>query len=152
MATIRRIEPDEAPQVRELYRAAVAFWAAERPEDELAISDAGLDNLETRFRLGARHEDVLTLVAEEDGELVGFALAETMRSPGLPGLAGRIDELWTQPSAVSSRRRLAEEAVRLLRERGVRPIFHQEDASDPNGEPWQSLGFVPDTVRYSLYD
>jgi hypothetical protein len=140
MATIRRIEASDAPRVRELYRTMTRS----------RISEAGLNNLETLFRLGAVHEDVYTLVAEQDGELVGFVLAEVTRSPGLPGLAGRIDELWTLDNPL--RRPLVEEAIRLLRKRGVKPVFHYEDAEEPDDEPWRMLGFVPDTVRYSLYD
>jgi hypothetical protein len=32
------------------------------------------------------------------------------------------------------------------------PGIHTEDANHPQREPWESLGFVPGVVRYSLYD
>ena len=59
---IRRIGAEEAPVVRELYRAMVAEAAERHPDEGIGISERGLDNLETHFRVGAVHEDVLTLV------------------------------------------------------------------------------------------
>ena len=151
MTTIRRIEVAEAPLVRALYAEAGAEAAEKHPDDNIAISAAGLDNLETSFRVGAVHQDVVTLVAEEDGELVGYVNAEITRSGSLPGLAGEIHELWTRAGNAEARRELAEEALRELRERGAGPIFHYEDVDHPDREPWTDLGFVPDTVRYALY-
>jgi hypothetical protein len=43
------------------------------------------------------------------------------------------------------------EAVRWLRDHGAGPIFHTEDAAHPELEPWESLGFEADVVRFSLY-
>jgi hypothetical protein len=42
--------------------------------------------------------------------------------------------------------------VELLQERGARVIVHVESDDRPDREPWESLGFVPETIRYSLYD
>jgi predicted N-acetyltransferase YhbS len=151
MTTIRRIRVDEALAVRELYRESVREAAERHPEDRLEISEQGLDNLETHFRLGAVHEDVITLVAEDDGEFVGFVLAEVERGRSLPGAAGQVAELWTGPGRRQLREELVREAIRLLRERGAGPIFHTDDAKDPEREPWESLGFAPDVVRFSLY-
>jgi hypothetical protein len=152
MTTIRRIRVDEAPTVRGLYARMVDGEARKYPEDRIAISERGLDNFETYFRLGAAHQDLFTLVAEEDETIVGFVLAEVTRSPGLPGLAGEILELSTLPGADETLAAdLVEEAVRQLRDRGVGPIFHYEDASHPERRPWESLGFEADVVRFSLY-
>ena len=152
MTTIRRIRVEEAPAVRELYREMTKELAARYPEDRIAISQQGLSNLETHFRLGAVHDDVVTLVAEQEGNLVGFALAELTRGRSLPGVAGEVAELWTRPGTDETvRADLAREAVRVLRERGAGPIFHTDDAARPEREPWLSLGFEPDVVRFSLY-
>ena len=151
MTTIRRIRVDEARTVRELYGRMVAEAAESHPEDRIAISQRGLDNFETSFRLGAGHEDVITLVAERDGELVGFALAEISRSGAMPGLAGEIHELWTSGRDEEVRLELAREAVDALRARGAGPIFHFDDAEQPERTPWTELGFEADVVRYSLY-
>ena len=152
MTTIRRIVVGEAQVVRELYRHAVQELADRYPEDRIAISERGLDNFETLFRLGAVHEDVFTLVAVADGELVGFVNAQVTRSPGLPGLAGEVSELWTRKQSSDDRTALVAEAARLLRERGASPVFHHEDRDHPVGEPWEELGFRPDVTRYSLYE
>lgn len=154
MTTIRRVRVEDAPRVRELYRAAVQEAAERYPEDRIGISENGLSNLETQFRLGAVHEDEATFVAEEDGDLVGFVTAAVTRGRALPGVAGEIEELWVQPGVrrAELERRLAETTLAWLRDRGARAIFHTDDATHPQREPWQTLGFEADVIRFSLYD
>jgi ribosomal protein S18 acetylase RimI-like enzyme len=153
MTTIRRMRLDEAPVLRALTKQGVAREAARYPEDRIAISDQGLDNLETHYRLGANHPDLFTLVAEQDGEIVGFVDAEVTRGRSLPGAGGEIGDLHLEEgTAPQVGEELVRKAVELLRERGARPIFHTEPADRPEREPWQNLGFEPDTIRYSLYD
>jgi hypothetical protein len=150
VAEIRRIRVDEAPVVRELYRAAVHALADRHPEDGIGISEQGLWNLETQFRLGAVHEDEATFVAAEYGELVGFVTASVTRGRALPGVVGEVGELWAADGDLG--RRLAETAVRWLTERGAGAIFHTEDVAHPDREPWESLGFEADVVRFSRYE
>jgi hypothetical protein len=153
MTTIRRMRLDEAPILRELTKQGVARLAQAYPEDRIGISDQGLDNLETMYRVGAAHQDVITLVAEVDGRIVGFVDAQVTRSGGLPGVAGEIGDLYldegVEPEVAEA---LVREAIGMLRERGARPIFHTEDAERPEREPWEALGFQADTIRYALYD
>jgi hypothetical protein len=153
MTTIRRMRVDEAPRLRQLTKEGIARMAAAHPEDRVGISDAGLDNLETHYRLGAVHPDLITLVAEDDGDIVGFVDAEITRGRSLPGVSGEIGDLYlaagVSPDVAEA---LAREAVELLRERGARVILHTEDADRPEREPWESLGFESDVVRFSLYD
>jgi hypothetical protein len=153
MTAIRRARIDEAPLLRQLTKAGVARDAAAHPEDRIAISDAGLDNLETYYRLGAVHEDVIVLVAEDGDRIVGFVDAGVTRSLGLPGVAGEVGDLYLieggRPDVAEA---LVREAVRLLRERGARTIVHTEGASCPEHEPWTALGFEADVVRFSLYE
>jgi hypothetical protein len=150
MTEIRRIRVDEASIVRELYRGAVDELAKSYPEDRIGISDQGLSNLETQFRLGAAHEDEATFVADEGGELVGFVTASISRGRALPGAVGEIHEL--SASDGDHERRLAETAIRWLSEQGARAIFHTEDAVHPQREPWESLGFEVDVLRFSRYE
>jgi hypothetical protein len=152
MTTIRRMRLAEAPVLRELTKEGVAREAARYPEDQIGISEAGLDNLETHYRVGAAHPDLITLVAEEGGEIVGFVDAEITRDRGLPGVRGEIGDLYvTEEAGDEVAMALVGEAVRLLRERGAGAIFHTEDADRPEREPWESLGFTADVVRLSLY-
>jgi Acetyltransferase (GNAT) family len=152
MTTIRRMRLAEAPVLRELTKEGVAREAARYPEDQIGISEAGLDNLETHYRVGAAHPDLITLVAEEGGEIVGFVDAEITRDRSLPGVSGEIGDLYvTEEAADEVAKALVGEAVRLLRERGAGAIFHTEDADRPDREPWASLGFTADVVRLSLY-
>jgi predicted N-acetyltransferase YhbS len=153
MTTIRRMRLAEAPVLRELTKEAVAWEAARYPEDQIGISEAGLDNLETHYRVGAAHPDLITLVAEEGGEIVGFVDAEITRDRSLPGVSGEIGDLYvTEEAGDEVAKALVGEAVRLLRERGAGAIFHTEDADRPDREPWETLGFTADVVRLSLYD
>ena len=154
MAEIRRIRVEEARAVRELVREAVAEAAERYPEERIGISERGLANLETQFRLGAVHEDEVTLVAvEEDEQIVGFVTAWVSRGRATPGVAGELERLWVRPASRNGRlgRRLAEAAVEWLRQRGARAIFRHEDARHPEREPWESLGFEADVIRFSLY-
>ena len=97
MVKVRRIRVDEAPLVRELVRTATEERARLHPEDRIGISEQGLVNLETQFRLGAVHEDELTLVAVDDDKIVGFLCAWITRGRATPGVAGEIDWLWVTP-------------------------------------------------------
>jgi ribosomal protein S18 acetylase RimI-like enzyme len=152
MTTIRRARVDEAPLLRQMTKEGVAREAAAHPEDRIGISDRGLDNLETHYRLGAVHQDLIVLVAEENGEIVGFLDAELTRGRSLPGLAGEIGDLYLDEKAGPDvGEALARAAVEHLRERGAGAIFHTEDATRPERDPWEALGFEADVVRYSLY-
>jgi|Tabmets5t2r1_1033131.scaffolds.fasta_scaffold00644_7 ribosomal protein S18 acetylase RimI-like enzyme len=153
MTTIRRMRVDEAPLLRRLTKEGIARAAAAHPEDRIGISEAGLDNLETHYRLGAVHPDLFTLVAEADGAIVGFVDAEIVRARSLPGVSGEIGDLYLDEGVTPDiAEALAREAVKLLRERGARVILHTEDARRSEREPWESLGFEADVVRFSLYD
>jgi GNAT superfamily N-acetyltransferase len=151
---IRRIRVDEAPAVRELVRTATEEEARRFPEERIGISDQGLSNLETQFRLGAVHEDEVTQVAVEIDEIVGFVSASVVRGRATPGVAGVIDWFWVRPTFAGQEveRRLAHAAIAWLRDRGAGPIFKTDDARHPELEPWQSLGFDADVIRLSLYE
>jgi ribosomal protein S18 acetylase RimI-like enzyme len=154
MTTIRRIRVNEAPAIRELIREATREAAARFPEDRIAISEQGLSNLETHHRLGAVHQDVMTFVAVDGDEIVGFVDAEVRHGRSLPGRSGEVDDLYVRPECRGRgiERKLLKAAVGALRDRGVGPIFHSDDAKHPEREPWESLGFEADVIRFSLYD
>jgi ribosomal protein S18 acetylase RimI-like enzyme len=119
MTTIRRMRLAEAPVLRELTKEGVAREAARYPEDRIGISEAGLDNLGTHYRVGTAHPDLITLVAEDGGEIVGFVDAQVTRDRTLPGVSGEIGDLWVRDDAdAEAAQALVREAVRELRERG----------------------------------
>jgi hypothetical protein len=153
MTTIRRMRVEEGSLLRRLTKEGIARAAAAHPEDRIGISEAGLDNLETHYRVGAAHPDLFTLVAEADGAIIGFVDAEIVRGRSLPGVSGEIGDLYLDKGVTPDvAEALARKAVKLLRERGARVIIHTEDAERPEREPWESLGFEADVVRFSLYD
>jgi GNAT superfamily N-acetyltransferase len=153
MAEIRRIRA-EAPVVRELLREATDELAQRYPEDDIGISERGLSNLETQFRIGAVHEDEFTAVAVEDSELVGFVSPWISRGRATPGVAGEIDWLWARPDAerTNIERGLSEHAIDWLRQAGAGPILKLDDAQHPRRDLWESLGFVGDAIRFSKYE
>jgi GNAT superfamily N-acetyltransferase len=154
MVEIRRARVDEASALRERVRTAIEELSRRFPEDRIGISEQGLSNLETQFRLGAVHEDELTLVAVQGQAIVGFLSASVMRGRATPGVSGEIDWLWVDAAFTANgvERQVAEAAITWLRDRGARAIFKTEDARHPESEVWQSLGFKPDVIRFSLYE
>ena len=150
MATIRRITVDEAPRVRELYRALTAELARRHPDDKIGISEQGLSNMETQFRVGAVHQDVLTLIVEADGDFVGLGSGEITRSGFLPGVSAEV-ATWVLEGHEALEAELAEATVAWARDRGAGVIVHYDDPHDHNRDLWESLGFELDVVRFSRY-
>lgn len=150
---IRRIRVDEAAVVCDLVRQGVEELSREHPEDNVGISETGLRNFETAFRLSAVHDDETTFVATDGNRIVGFITGWLVRRAALPGVVGELDWLWVEPSARETgiERQLGEAAIGWLRERGAKTILVLEDARHPEREPWESLGFEADVIRYSLY-
>ena len=154
MIEIRRIAIHEAPVARELIRLGTAELADLYPDDEIGISEAGLDRLETLCRVGAFHEDEVTLVAAEDAEVVGFISASIQRGRALSGLSGEIGWFWVRPrdDRAMVERQLASTVIGWLRDRSALPIFKMEDAQIPRRDLWEALGFEGDVIRFAMYD
>lgn len=116
----------------------------------------GRANITAHLTLSASHTDVACFVAEEDGELVGFVVAELISGTTLPGRAGEVAELYVLPgrNRDPARERLANEAISWLRENGAGLLFvHRHRDEAPQERPlWRSLGFDNDMVRFSRYD
>jgi GNAT superfamily N-acetyltransferase len=149
----RRISgPNRSAWARQ-RRLATDEDAEQHPEDQVGISEEGLANLETQLRLGAVHEDELALVAIDGDELIGFTTAWLTRGRATPGVRGEIDWLWARPGASRHEvaRRLGEEAVRWLFQRGAGAVFKMDDIDHPRRDLWESLGFEGDVIRFSRY-
>jgi hypothetical protein len=153
MVEIRRIRVDEAALVRELVRAATEEEDQRHPEDRVGISEQGLANLETQFRVGAVHEDEVTLVGAEGDDILGFVCASITRGRATPGLGGEIDWLWARPGPMREQleRQLGSEAVSWLFQQGAGAIVKMDDIRHPKRDLWETLGFEGDVIRFSRY-
>ena len=150
MLEIRRIQEADAEAVVELWDQMCLAVADGGP-----LKAAGRRNITRMLEMSAWHQEAFTLVAIDDGRLVGFVTGELSAGSGLlPGLTGEIGELGVAPRAdgCGLRRQLAEAAVRHLQNAGAGPIFAFEDIDDTDAPGrWSELGFEGDMVRFSLY-
>lgn len=98
------------------------------------------------------HAEVACFVAEEDGELVGFVVAELLSGTTLPGR--EVAELFVLPGRdhETARERLANAAIAWLRENGAVPLFVHRHRDEVSQERPLRLGFDDDMVRFSRYD
>jgi GNAT superfamily N-acetyltransferase len=149
MLEIRRIRPDEAEAVTELWDQM-----ARSNVDGGPLTTCGRRNITAMLREAAAHAEVFGLVAVEGGQIVGFTVARTSRHPLLPGVAGEIEEFYVT-SAARSRgvsRALAEATRARLRSMGAGVVWHYVCREDTVAQGfWQHLGFASDTVRFALY-
>jgi hypothetical protein len=141
--TIRRIRPDEAAAVAQLW----FDMCAQDPDPANHLQERSHAPIERALTAAAVHRDATCLVAERDGELVGFVTAAVLAHPVLLGTAGEVEELY----GPGVERELAEAAVAWLQMcDGIGAIVHHTDiaGADPL---WTELGFERDVARYSLY-
>jgi len=147
MARIRKMAESEAGEV-------LAMWN----ENCVEVADRGLSGDESANVLRVllqytSHRDAFCLVAEEQGQLVGFVTACRLAHPVMEGQCGETEELYVKPHA---RRRgigsaLVNQAVLLLREQGASPIrTHLCADSQAANDFWQHLGWEHDLAVFSL--
>lgn len=141
---IRRIHITEAEQV-----AALWDHAGRETPDGGPLTDRGRATITGWLRAAASHPLVFCLVAEEDGELIGFRLARILLDELGPGWAGELQEHHGPPEVAAA---LAEEAVRRLRDAGCGVITAQVASDDAaQHELLSALAFERDVLRFSLY-
>lgn len=138
MPEIRRIRQDEA-------EAVVALWNEAGP-----LQERGRRNIEAMLVLAASSHRAACLVALEDGEIRGFAMAELMDDGLLPCLYGRVADLFARRDE-GLERGLAAAAVTWLRERGAVVIQADVPLDEPRAELWAALGFEAEAVRWAAY-
>jgi len=147
MAQIRKMTESEAGKV-------LALW----DENCLEIASRGLSDDESPnvlhlLRQYASQRDASCLVAEEQGQLVGFVTACLLAHRVMEGQIGEIEELYVQPH---TRRHgigsaLVNQAVALLRERGASPIRTHACADSQVAKIfWQHLGWAHELAVFSL--
>jgi len=147
MAQVRKMTESEAGKV-------LALW----DENCLETAGRGLSDDESANVLGVlrqytSHRDAFCLVAEEQGQLVGFVTACLLAHPAMEGRCGEIEELYVQPH---TRRHgigsaLVNQAVALLHEQGASPIRAHACADSQVAKIfWQHLGWAHELAVFSL--
>jgi ribosomal protein S18 acetylase RimI-like enzyme len=145
---IRRVNENEAPLVLEL-------WRANGEESVGGPVFLCAENILEHIRGNATHPDAICLVAEEDGQLVGFVTAQRTTHPTLPGAVGEIEELYVQPPArrAGVGRALVDGAVEHLREQGADVFKTQADLEREGALAFlKAIGWENDMTVFSLYD
>ena len=102
---------------------------------------------------GATHPTTACLVAEADGELVGFVVAE-LEQGLLPGLLGRVAELFVVPHVREGElvAALVEGAVGWLQERGAGVVHWEVPEDDPSRLALaDALGWQREAIRFATY-
>jgi ribosomal protein S18 acetylase RimI-like enzyme len=145
---IRRVHESEAPQILELWRAN----GEEAVGGQVELCE---DNILEHVRQNATHPEAICLVAEDDGELLGFVTAKRTSHPTLPGAAGDIEELYVRPSArrVGVGRALVERAVAILKEQGAEVFRIQADIESSGALAFfKAIGWENDMTVFSRYE
>jgi len=147
MAQIRKMMESETGQVLALWNENCVEAAGR------SLSDSESASVLRLLRQYTSHRDAFCLVAEEQGQLVGFVTACLLAHPVMEGQIGEIEELYIQPHA---RRRgigsaLVNQAVALLRGQGASPIRTHVCADSPVAKSfWQHLGWEQCVAVFSL--
>jgi ribosomal protein S18 acetylase RimI-like enzyme len=109
------------------------------------------DLWEDRVSYYLRRDPDSSVVAEVDGEVVGFMLGDVRSGEfGIEEPSGWIEVIGVDPDAAGRGvgRALGEEMLARYRARGVARVRTMVDASMPDVEGFfVSLGFAPDTLR-----
>jgi ribosomal protein S18 acetylase RimI-like enzyme len=106
---------------------------------------------ENRVTYYLRRDPEASVVAERDGQVVGFMLGDLRTGEfGIEEPSGWIEVLGVDPAAAGQGvgRALGEEMVARYRKRGVKRMRTMVDQSMPEVERFfAALGFVPDSLR-----
>lgn len=152
MVDVRRIRPEEAATVTELWGA----YAAELSDPEEGLTAESRVAISDHLRANAEHPQATCLVAVDGIKIVGFATAAVFRHPTLGGVLGEIEEIYVIPER---RRRgigraLAGAILDWIDEAGgnVMKVRVGRGLGEPAAVAfWESLGFEADMVECSLY-
>ncbi len=141
---IRRIDQSEAEQVTALWDAA-----AQATPDGGALRPRGRRAIAAMLTLAADHPLAACFVAEREGAVSGFVVAEVEHGL-LPGTVGCVREL-VAPDA-ETHRALAEHARAWLHERGAHAVRLEvpEDEPEALGRA-AALGWAREAVRFAAY-
>jgi ribosomal protein S18 acetylase RimI-like enzyme len=147
MARIRKVAESEAGEVLAMWNENCVEAAGR------GLSDGESAHVLQILRQYASHGNAFCLVAEEQGQLVGFVTACLLAHPVMESQCGEIEELYVQPHG---RRRgigsaLVNQAVALLRQQGASSIRTHVCADSPLAKSfWQHLGWEHCLAVFSL--
>jgi L-amino acid N-acyltransferase YncA len=85
--TIREIRRDDAAPVTDLYLEACSPYSERDPDWGVPDWDA----INRWVLRTTESDDAVCLVAEVEGEIVGYLLASVARHPAMPGVLGKLE-------------------------------------------------------------
>ncbi len=142
---VRRMSPGDTDAVVELWKGTVAYHAG--IDARLEVREGSEEEFR-RFltRIVSSREDVIILVAEVDGEVVGFLIGMVReRTPVfIRSIHGYITDIYVDPGfrRRGIGRRLVETAVEWFAARGLDHVRLQVAAANAAGIAfWKNLGF-----------
>jgi hypothetical protein len=136
---VRRIRHDEAERVAGLWDDMV----------DGVLRPRGRANITAMLTLSATSPHAATFVAEEDGELRGFVLAELADDGLLPARYGKVQELCGPRELLPD---LVTAAVAWLREQDVECVRAEAEEDDPEAIALLTeLGWEREAVRFAMY-
>jgi GNAT superfamily N-acetyltransferase len=151
--TIREMRQEESASVTDLYLEASSLLS-ERDRD-WNVPDSGSIN---RWVIATREaDDAVCLVAEVERAVGGYLLASVARHPALPGVLGKLEEVYVRrgPEENRLRRELVEAGMAWARERGAGPIQAtvalEVPWTDEELSFWASIGFEHDQGLVTRY-
>jgi GNAT superfamily N-acetyltransferase len=148
---IRRIHEPEGDAVASLWDRL-----CREIEDGGPLSETGYRNIARMLSMSAWHHAAYCLVAEDDGDLVGFVNGRVDVGDGLlPGAVGEIETCYVVPDARRKGvgRALVDAAIAHCRAAGAGLLRLQVCADDRAAHAfWRSLGFDADMTVFSRYD
>jgi hypothetical protein len=141
---IRRIDQTEAEHVTALWDAA-----AQAVPDGGPLRPRGRRAIAAMLTLAATHPLAACFVGVEDGEVVGFVVAE-LEHGLLPGATGAVREL--SAPGPEAHRALAEHARGWLHARGAQVVRLEVPEDEPQALARAAeLGWAREAVRFAAY-
>ncbi|RFB80182.1 GNAT family N-acetyltransferase [Methylovirgula sp. 4M-Z18] len=131
MTTLRPMLPADGPALAELFRLSIEVLTEEDYDEDQR--EAWMASADDEAAFGAKLANALTIVAENDGEIAGFASLDQ----------GAITMLYVHPQAARQGvgTVLADALERLGAARGLEAI--SVDASDTAHDFFKNRGYVP---------
>lgn len=150
MASIRKMQTSDAEAVCELWdRAATEIHGG-------SLSAAEAANVLALLKRYPEHPDTYCLIAEEEGQIVGYILAYTTKHPLYDDShgVGEVENCYVESTARQrgADAQLVQQLTFEMRQRGI-SVIHAHGSIDSQAAQdfWQDLGWYKDTIMFSWY-